>query len=58
MQLIEAVTTALPVLAQASSGGPWASLSWGIVLFFPILGVILSVTPAKRTYEVKKPKED
>ena len=57
MQLIDSLTTTLPLLAQ-SSGGPSASLSWAIVLFFPILGVILSVTPAKRTYEVKKPKED
>jgi hypothetical protein len=58
MQLIDTLSTALPLLAQSSSGGPSASLSWGIVLFFPILGIILSVTPAKRTYEVKKPKED
>jgi hypothetical protein len=57
MQMFDTLLTALPLLAQ-SSGGPSASLSWGIVLFFPILGVILSVTPAKRTYEVKKPKED
>jgi hypothetical protein len=57
MQLIDTLTTTLLLLAQ-SSGGPSASLSWAIVLFFPILGVILSVTPVKRTYEVKKPKED
>lgn len=58
MHLIDALTNALPLLAQASSGGPSPSLQWAITGFFPILGLILTLTPAKRTYEVKKPKED
>jgi hypothetical protein len=48
--------TALPLFANG--GGPSPSLSWFIVGFFTILGAIISLTPARRTYEVKKPKED
>jgi hypothetical protein len=48
------------LLAQASSGaegGRTNSLSWAIVIFLTLLGLAISLTPAKRTYEVKKHKE-
>ena len=34
------------------------SLPWGIVGFLTILGLIVTLSPARRTSEVKKPKED
>ena len=37
---------------------PSDSLSWAIVLFFIILGLLVTLSPTKRTYEVKKPKDE
>jgi hypothetical protein len=34
------------------------SLEWGLVLLGVIIGVAITVMPAKRTYEVKKQKEE
>jgi hypothetical protein len=54
-----------PLLAQdtaaapgTSSSGPSPSLQWGIVLFMTILGLLVTLSPPRRTYEVKKPKEE
>ena len=41
----------------AAEGGRTNSLSWAIIIFFTILGLALTLTPAKRTFEVKKDKE-
>jgi hypothetical protein len=38
--------------------GPSPSLQWGIVLFMAILGLLVTLTPPRRTYEVKKPKDE
>lgn len=46
------------LLAEATtSSGKSLSISWGIVLFFIILGAAVTLSPPKRTYEVKRPKE-
>jgi hypothetical protein len=49
------------MLAANSSLEPEAgrtnSLSWAIIIFMTILGLAIALTPAKRTYEVKKDKE-
>jgi hypothetical protein len=45
------------VITPSSGSGPSASLSWAIVLFFLILGLAVTLSPTKRTYEVKKPKD-
>jgi hypothetical protein len=52
----------VPLFAQSvtvitPSSGPSGSLSWAIVLFFVILGLAVTLSPTKRTYEVKKPKD-
>lgn len=39
------------------AGGKSMSISWAIVLFFVILGALVTLSPPKRTYEVKRPKE-
>jgi hypothetical protein len=46
------------ILAQASSSGPSLSLQWAIVGFLLILGLIVTVSPARRTFEVKRPKDE
>jgi hypothetical protein len=48
--------TVAPLLAAGS--GPMTSAQWFIVLFMTILGVAVTLSPARRTYEVKKPKDD
>jgi hypothetical protein len=37
--------------------GKGNSLSWAIIIFMTLLGLAIALTPAKRTYEVKKEKE-
>jgi hypothetical protein len=44
-----------PLVAQ---GSPSPSFSWGIVLFFMILGLLVTLSPARRTSEVKRPKDE
>jgi hypothetical protein len=51
-----------PLFAQSVTvitpgSGPSGGLSWAIVLFFVILGLAVTLSPTKRTYEVKKPKD-
>jgi len=48
---------AILAAAAAEETGRTNSLSWAIIIFFTILGLALTLTPAKRTYEVKKDKE-
>jgi hypothetical protein len=55
----------MPLLAQTttetgaiSGGSPSPSTSWGIVLFLTILGLIVTLSPPRRTYEIKKPKDE
>jgi hypothetical protein len=59
------VTVLTSLLAQSSTAaqgtggsGPSASLQWAIVLFMTILGLLVTLSPPRRTYEVKKAKED
>ena len=42
--------------AAASYNGPTYSLSWGIVIFLVAAGLIVTLTPIRRTTEVKRPK--
>jgi hypothetical protein len=65
MMQFEDVISDVPALFAQSvtvitpgGGGPSASISWAIVLFFTILGLLVTLSPPKRTYEIKKPKED
>lgn len=53
---MQPLTDAFVLVAQASEKG--LSISWGIVLFFVILGMAVTLSPPKRTYEVKRPKDD
>lgn len=50
----------LPVssLLFAAGSGPMPSGQWFIVLFMTILGLLVTLSPPRRTYEVKKPKEE
>jgi hypothetical protein len=59
------IVAVTPLLAQSStaaqgtgSSGPSPSLQWGIVLFLMILGLLVTLSPPRRTYEVKKAKDD
>jgi formate-dependent nitrite reductase membrane component NrfD len=42
-------------VAPASKG---LSMEWGLVLIGLIIGLAITLMPPKRTYEVKKQKED
>jgi hypothetical protein len=47
------------LLAQASGGGgPSPSVQWAIVGFAVLLGLFITVSPSRRTYEVKRPKDE
>ena len=57
------LSSALPaggvLLAQASAGsGPSPSIQWAIVGFAILLGLFITVSPSRRTYEVKRPKDE
>jgi hypothetical protein len=49
----ETLLRAIPLLAE-----PSMPVCWFIVGFFMILGWMVTLSPPRRTYEVKKPKED
>lgn len=36
---------------------PSLNISWAIVLFFLILGMLVTLSPSRRTTEIKKPKD-
>ena len=44
-----------PLVAQAT--GPSAPVSWAIVLFCVILGLLVALRPSKRTIEFRRPKD-
>jgi hypothetical protein len=46
----------LPLLAQASNKSD--AMPWALVLFCVILGLLVSLNPPRRTYEIKRAKED
>ena len=41
-----------------SFSGPTYSLSWGIVILLVAFGLTVTLTPIRRTTEVKRPKEE
>ncbi len=45
----------IPLLAQSTKSD---AMPWAIVLFCVILGVIVSLNPSRRTYEIKRTKEE
>jgi hypothetical protein len=54
-----ALPTGIALLAQAGSGGgPSPSIQWAIVGFAILLGLFITVSPSRRTYEVKRPKDE
>ena len=40
------------------SGPPSYGMSWALMLFCVILGLMVTLSPAHRSTEVKKPKEE
>jgi hypothetical protein len=44
------------LLAQTS--GPSLNISWAIVIFGILIGLALTLSPSRRTYEVKRPKDE
>ena len=55
--VLSVVAHIMPLLAQAG-GGQKYGIAWGIIILLVALGLILTLTPAKRTSEVKKPTEE
>jgi len=50
---------ASPLLAQVTPPVEKSmSVPWAIVLFFIILGLIVTLSPAKRTTEIKRSRDD
>jgi hypothetical protein len=37
---------------------PSLNISWAIVLFFLILGLLVALSPSRRTYEIKRSKDE
>jgi hypothetical protein len=59
LHLGNALPAAGILLAQAGDGsGPSPSIQWAIVGFAVLLGLFLTVSPSRRTYEVKRPKDE
>jgi hypothetical protein len=44
--------------SEAAPTGKGMSLEWGIVLLGLIVGMMVTLMPPKRTYEVKRQKEE
>jgi hypothetical protein len=55
MHFADSLLTVIPLFAAS---GPSPSLQWGIVGFMAILGLLVTLSPPRRTYEVKKPKDE
>ena len=45
-------------LLLGQGGGQSLSIPWAIVIFSVLLGLAITLSPSRRTYEVKRPKED
>jgi hypothetical protein len=45
------------VFAQGGSG-PSPSIQWAIVGFLTILGLLVTLSPSRRTFEIKRPKDE
>jgi hypothetical protein len=41
-----------------SSGPPTYGVSWALVLFCAILGLMVTLTPSRRSVEIKRPKDE
>jgi hypothetical protein len=54
--LLLAKSSALNVPTSAADKG--LSMEWGIVLIGLIIGLAITLSPPKRTYEIKKQKEE
>ena len=37
---------------------PSLNVSWAIVLFFLILGLLVTLSPSRRTSEIKRPRDE
>jgi hypothetical protein len=46
----------LPLLAEMS--GSAISVAWGVMLFCIILGLLVTLSPSRRTTEIKRAKEE
>jgi hypothetical protein len=44
--------------ANGPSGPPSYGMSWAIMLFCAILGLMVTLTPSRRSIEVKRPKDE
>jgi hypothetical protein len=45
-------------VSNGPSGPPSYGMSWALMLFCAILGLMVTLTPVHRSTEVKKPKEE
>ena len=55
MHLAASIFAYHALLAQS---GPQPSIQWAIVGFFIILGLLVTLSPSRRTYEIKKQKDE
>ena len=44
--------------ATGPSGPPAYGVSWALMLFCAILGLMVTLTPIRRSIEIKKPKDE
>ncbi len=44
--------------ASAASDGKSLSLSWAIVIFLTLVGLLITLSPTRRTSEIKRPKDE
>jgi hypothetical protein len=45
-------------LPLAELSGTTKSLAWGLLIFFVILGAMITLSPSRRTSEIKRTKDD
>jgi hypothetical protein len=55
--LVETHLTGL-LLGSGLLAAPSLSAPWAIVGFMVILGLLVTLSPSRRTYEVKRPKDE
>jgi hypothetical protein len=46
----------IPLLAQASAKAN--NISWALILFCVILGLLVTLSASRRTYEIKRSKDE